>query len=341
MSPPPDWFPTTTVANVKLRAHLLRETRAFFDARGYVEVDVPLLSHDRAVDPHMEPFTIVCDTRAGRNLYLQTSPEFGMKRLLAAGLEAIYQLSHVFRRGESGALHNPEFMMLEWYRAGDTYSQQMQFVEELVCALFSAAGRVAPADGLVLNRRRPVTPFSRTTYRSAFLRHTEADAMIMPAAELESLAIERGIQIPQGMSGADRDDWLNLLLAELVEPNLGVERPEFVYDYPASQAALARITSDAVPVAERFELYIQGIEICNGYQELTDPLELRRRISSQNERRARAGAVPLLLSSRLSDAMEYGLPESSGVALGFDRLLMFISGADKITEVVAFPFERA
>jgi elongation factor P--(R)-beta-lysine ligase len=341
MSSPPDWLPTTSVAQLALRAHLMRAARSFFDSRGYIEVDVPLLSFDRAVDPHLEPFVIEEGGGRSRSLYLQTSPEFGMKRLLAAGLPAIYQLSHVFRRGESGVRHNPEFTMLEWYRAGDTYHQQMQCVEEFVVALYAQAKSTSSGEQRLSCESAPLAPFRKSSYREAFLEHAGADVLVMSVDELRSLARRRGVQIPEGMSAADRDDWLNLLLAELVEPKLGTERPEFLFDYPASQAALAAVTSGPEPVAQRFELYICGVEICNGYQELTDTADLERRISLQNECRTRAGEPPLHITSRLADAMRHGLPESSGVALGFDRLMMAITGAASIADVISFPFDRA
>jgi lysyl-tRNA synthetase class 2 len=339
---PNDYLPTATLPVLRLRARLLRAVRAFFDGRGYFEVDTPLLSHDRAIDPHLAPFVV--EDRAGP-LYLQTSPEFAMKRLLAAGSGAIYQMGHVFRAGELGTRHNPEFTMIEWYRAGDTHVEQMQVVEDLVGAVFraaleargSAAGSPPDADA----NRLPAVPFRRTSYRDAFVRHAGCDAMLFGPDELAALARSRHVAIPESLKAADRDGWLNLLLAELVEPNLGIDRPEFVFDYPASQAALARIRRENRPVAERFELYLHGIELCNGYHELTDSGELRRRIDAESQRRVADGEAPLSPSSRLLAAMDAGLPACAGVALGFDRLMMLASGATSVTEVLPFPFDRA
>ncbi len=330
----PDYLPTASLAVLQMRARLLAVVRRFFDERGYVEVDTPLLSHDRVIDPHLEPFRF--DGSAGP-LYLQTSPEFAMKRLLAAGARAIYQAGHVFRAGELGQRHNPEFTMVEWYRTGDTHIDQMQVVEDLVVAVFQAAGKEERS-----NLPRDVRDrFARTTYRDAFLRHTGHDVMRMGPEDLVILARKRGVPIPASLDPAGRDGWLNLLLAELVEPHLGMERPEFVYDYPASQAALAIIRPGDPPVAERFELYIAGIELCNGYHELTDPAELRRRIAVESQRRVAEGLPPLPLSNRLLAAMDAGLPACAGVSLGFDRLVMLAAGKSSVAEVIPFGFERA
>ena len=331
----PDYLPTASLGMLQLRARLLAAAREFFDSRGYFEVDTPLLSHDRVVDPHLEPFRVEA---GAAQLYLQTSPEFAMKRLLAAGAQAIYQIGHVFRLGELGRLHNPEFTMIEWYRVGNTHLEQMQVVEDLVVELF----REAATD---LTKQDPSTKvpdtFFRTTYREAFRRWAGCDVLALDNPGLTELARARSVPAPESLSLDDRDGWLNLLLAELVEPHLGRERPEFLIDYPASQAAIAQIRNEDPPVAERFELYIQGVELCNGYHELTDPHELQRRMEVESRRLVDAGAPPLATSSRLLAAMDAGLPPCAGVALGFDRLLMLAAGAQSLEEVIAFPFERA
>jgi lysyl-tRNA synthetase class 2 len=333
MTSPGDHRPTASLEMLELRARLLATMRRFFDERGYFEVDTPLLSHDRVVDPHLEPFIV---EGAAAPLYLQTSPEFGMKRLLAAGARAIYQIGHVFRAHELGRLHNPEFTMVEWYRAGDTHVEQMQVVQDLVVESFRDVQRARSSKVPV-----PQIPFSRTTYREAFERYTGSDVFELTTGQLVELARTRGVSIPASFNLADRDDCLNLLLAELVEPHLGRERPEFLYDYPASQAAIARIRSETPAVAERFELYSAGIELCNGYHELTDPAELRRRMEIESLRRKSEGLSPLPVSSRLLSSMEAGLPACAGVALGFDRLLMLAAGAKSIAEVLPFAFDRA
>src|SRR5262249_40457982 len=181
-----------------------------------------------------------------------------------------YQVGHVFRAGELGRRHNPEFTMVEWYRAGDTHIDQMQVVEDLVVEFFRP-------------QKRCQTPFLRTTYRDAFVRHIGADALSLAVDQLANRARRRRAPTPESLATDDRDGWLTLLLADLVEPHLGIDRPEFVYDYPASQAALAIVRPEDPPVAERFELYIAGIEVCNGYHELTDPAELRRPITLESQ----------------------------------------------------------
>lgn len=339
----PDYLPTATLEILGLRARLLAAVRQFFDARGYFEVDTPLLSHDRVIDPHLKPFAIA---DASPRLYLQTSPEFAMKRLLAAGAPAIYQVGHVFRRGELGRLHNPEFTMIEWYRAGDTHLAQMQVVEDLVVEAIHVvqASRLSRANEPGTGETpapQPRVPFLRTTYREAFLRHAKCDVFDVSTESLATLVHSRGLSVPPSFDPADRDGWLNLLLAELVEPRLGRERPEFLLDYPPTQAALARIRPGDPPVAERFELYLAGVELCNGYHELTDAQELSRRMAAESQRRLANKESPLPVSSRLLAAMEAGLPPCAGVALGFDRLLMLAAGASSVAEVIPFPFERA
>lgn len=346
-SAPRDFLPTASVEMLRIRARLLAAVRSFFDARGYWEVETPLISHDGPVDPHLEPFVTrwlpagtvpgtAAALRAGIPLFLQTSPEFGMKRLLVAGADAIYQLSRAFRNGELGTWHNPEFTMLEWYRAGDTHHAQMQVVEDLTLEIFSVVRQSHPE-----RVRELAAPFARTTYAEAFLRHVGAPVLTMTGPQLKQLALGIGIAAPSSLDESDRDGWLNLLLAERVEPALGRSGPEFLHDYPASQAALARIRPGDPPVAERFELYLDGVELCNGYRELTEPVEMQRRIEQESLRRVTAGFPPLSKTNRLLQAMESGLPDCAGVALGFDRLLMLATGARSMADVIAFPFDRA
>lgn len=341
-----DFAPTASLQMLRRRAELLTFVRRFFDDAGYWEVETPLLSGDVLVDAHLDPF--VTEDADGRTLYLQTSPEFGMKRLLAAGAEAIYQLTRAFRRGERGRLHNPEFTMLEWYRTGDTHREQMDFTERLVRAVFrrfapddseTAETRGSPPAGL----RGPAcdVPFERMSYEQAFRRFLGTGVLTRTCEELQRLAESRGLRASERFGSADRDVWLNLLLTEFVEPHLGRQRPTFVFDYPASQAALAKVRPDDPPVAERFELYVRGVEICNGYHELTDADELRRRGEEQSSVRLREGLRPLPLQSRLLQAMQAGLPACSGVALGIDRLAATAFGVAELSLVQAFPIDRA
>lgn len=331
----PDAASRTTLKTLRARAALLAALRRFFEKHGFLEVETPLLSPDVVVDAHLEPFSTLwrSDPRSpgGEELFLQTSPEFSHKRLLAAGSGPIFEVFRAFRNGESGARHNPEFTLVEWYRPGDDHHAQMDFTERLVRELTASAGRTIAAGS-----------FERLSYDDAFERFAGRRVLMADVPALAGLAREHGVSTPSGLGVgfAERDEWLNLLLAELVEPKLGIEQPTFLYDYPASQAALAIIRDDRPPVAERFELYIDGVELCNGYHELRDAGELRRRNQEQNRKRAALGLRELPVESRLLEAMETGLPACAGVALGFDRLLMVLLEKRSIGEVRAFLTER-
>lgn len=309
MSTPADFRPTASPAQLRLRAKLLQTVRRFFDERAFLEVETPSLSADTVVELHIDPISVTLPDDArrpniGPAMWLQTSPEFHMKRLLATGdYQAIYQVTRAFRAAERGALHNPEFTIVEWYRVGDDYNAGMQLLSDL-CEATLARG-----------------PAERLSYRAAFQRLANFD----PRA-----------------SGAS-DEELNLLLATKIEPQLGRGRPTILYDYPASQAALSRIAQDAdgYDVAQRFELYVDGIELANGYHELLDAAELRRRNAKNNEQRAADNRPTLPAESKLLAAMEHGLPSCTGVALGFDRLALVAAGAKSLDEVIAFPLERA
>lgn len=322
-----DYAPTASWENLRRRAAWLQKLRRFFDERGFVEVETPLLSADTVVDRHLDPIpvTLFDDPRepwAGRCCYLQTSPEFGMKRLLAAGATAIYQVTRAFRGGERGRLHNPEFTMVEWYRVGDDYIAGRRLLAELTQSLLS------------------VPDVETITYAQAFQRYVGIDAFEATDEQLVRRARELGGAIPD-LPVQQRDAWLNWLLTEWVEPQLGRQLPTILYDYPASQAALARIDPGPPAVAERFELYVGGVELANGYHELLDADALAQRARVVNRERAMDGKYPLPETSRLEEAMRSGLPPCSGVALGFDRLLMVAWGAQNIDEVIAFPIERA
>ena len=264
-----------------------------------------------------------------------------MKRLLAAGADSIYQLGKVFRNSEIGQHHNPEFTMLEWYRVSDDLHSLMQFTEFLVQRVISIG--LTLTDGATINLAERVsnpTGFERLTYQQAFVRYAKLDAINADMSDFHELALERNLVPPPGLDRNDRDGWQNFLLAALIEPYLGRDCPVFLLDYPASQAALAQLSVDG-QTALRFELYIDGIELCNGYQELTDEGALRRRIQGQAAIRSAAGLRPLPGESRLLAAMEHGLPACSGNALGVDRLVMLALGKIQLSEVISFPFEIA
>ncbi len=340
--------PAAKLDRLRIRSEVLSFVREFFKGSGYWEVETPTLSADIVVDVHLEPFVTQWHENgdsgnAPRSYFLQTSPEFGMKRMLADGAQAIFQIAKAFRNGEVGRLHNPEFTMVEWYRVGDSYHQQMDFTEQLVRAVFEKTASLQLASHVEQDNIRHFddTSFGCVTYDEAFRRESGTPVLNGTAAELVRLAEEHKVVVPAGIDADDRDAILNLLLAELVSPRLGVGSPEFLIDYPASQAALAQIRNSDPPVAERFELFCDGIELCNGYQELTDADELRRRIADQNRQRAALGRSELPVDNHLLSAMKAGLPICSGVALGFDRLLMLALGAESVSEVMAFPFDRA
>lgn len=313
------WRAATCPATLQARAQLWKKTRRFFDERGFIEVDTPLLSADTVVDRWIEPVPV---TVGGRRMWLQTSPEFAMKRLLASGAASIYQLTHAFRDEEEGQRHNPEFSMLEWYRLGDSMSDAMDLLDELSQALLG------------------VEPARKVSYREAFQQQLGLDPHSGSTSELLSLIAKLDFQPPENWRAMDRDDWLNLLLLEFVEPSLA-DQPTILYDYPASQAALAQIRQDETPVAERFELYVNGVELANGYHELLDPDELLARNRKVNEQRRADGRIELPEESHLIAAMRHGLGDCAGVAVGMDRVLMIAESLPDISNALPFPFPRA
>jgi len=317
-----DWRPSASIETLRLRARLLERTRAFFSARGVLEVETAQLSAAAATDLHLE--SLVAQRPGGAPLgWLHTSPEFPMKRLLASGSGDIWQLARVFRGGECGQRHNPEFTLLEWYRVGWDAAALMDEVEAFVRSL-AGEGRM-PGEGL------------RLSYGEAFMRHAGFDPFTAgPGEILRSLAVH-GVAVA-GDLGEDRDACLDLALATIVEPALDPARPTFIYDFPASHAALARIRPGEPPVAERFELFLGGMEIANGFHELTDAAEQAARFAADLAARRARGLAEPPMDRRLLAAIAHGLPACAGVALGFDRLVMILAGASHIDEVLAFPW---
>lgn len=321
------WQPSASLAALRARAELLARVRAFFAARGVLEVDTPQLAAGANTDPNVESLPPVEVAGSGA-LWLQTSPEFAMKRLLAAGSGPIYQVAHAFRDGEAGRLHNPEFSLLEWYRPGYDHHALMDEVEALV-------DEALELDGVV---------FERLPYDEALRRHAEVDAFGADVPALQACLRQHGVALPEGLNRdqtADRDLWLDLIMGEVVGPKLGALRPCFVYDYPASQAALARVRPGRPALAERFELYVRGVELANGFHELADAQEQARRFADDQRRREQWGRREVTVDHALLQALEAGLPDCAGVALGLDRLLMFKLGTERIDEVLSFSAERA
>ncbi len=324
------WRPSADLSVLRLRAELLAQIRAFFAARGVLEVETPALSAAAITDPHLASFKTCYSgpgSQHGRPLYLHTSPEFAMKRLLAAGSGCIYQIARVFRDGEAGSRHNPEFTLLEWYRVGFDHHRLMDEVAELV--------------GMLLAGRLTLAEPERLSYRQIFQHHLNLDPHRATVADLAACAETRNVSIPTGMPLDDPDPWLDLLLTHCVEPRLGSGRLTFVHDYPASQAALAQLRPDDPPVGERFELYINGIELANGFHELGDTVEQRHRFAQENAARRAAGLPVMPVDEHLLAALEFGLPDCAGVALGFDRLVMLATRKTSLAEVLAFPLDRA
>jgi lysyl-tRNA synthetase class 2 len=317
------WRPSATPATLKLRAQALRSAREFFAERQVMEVDTPALVRHAVTDVNIHSAQVSlpgCPV----SLYLHTSPEYAMKRLLAAGSGDIYQICHVARGFESGRVHNSEFTLIEWYRLGFSLDALMSEVEALVRELLAE-----PAA-----RRR----VERLSYREVFLRELNLDPY---AADLEALAqaaAGAGFRSP-GKHG--RDEYLEVLMGTHIGPRLGRDALTFVYGYPASQAALARLDPQDPRAAQRFELYVDGLELANGFHELTSCQEQRLRFERDNAERRRLGLPVHALDERLLASLAHGLPDCAGVALGFDRTLMLATGATHIDEVLAFPTSRA
>jgi lysyl-tRNA synthetase class 2 len=321
-----DWRPVATIEVMRHRAGMLARARAWFASERVLEVQTPLLSTAALSEPQIE--SIAAQPLCGPPMYLQTSPEYPMKRLLAAGIGDCYQICPVFRDGESGQQHNPEFTMIEWYRLGFSVMELQRDVDRLL--------RAAIGD------LRALPPARQVTYREAIAEVCGVDCRTAGPREIEAVLRDRGVA-PISAADQDRDTWLDLLMATVVGPGLGREAPVFVRDYPASQAALARVRDDrdGWPVAERFELYLDGIELANGFHELGDTLEQRRRFTQDLQKRRQRGQRLAPLDGRFLAALEQGLPDCAGVAVGFDRLVMVALGLRAIDEAMAFPADRA
>jgi lysyl-tRNA synthetase class 2 len=324
------------------RTRILAATRSFFAERGYVEVDTPALQVSPGLEPHLRAFaTTLHDPRDGRvaTRYLHTSPEFAMKKLLVAGLPRIWQLAHVFRDGERSATHHPEFAMLEWYRTGASYRDLMDECEALVGACQDAAGVAA----LVWRGRAADArlPWRRLSVAAAFselcgmdLLATAPDPLAPDVERLAAAARHTGVAPHAG------EDWETLffrIFLERIEPALGLGAPTILYDYPLSMAALARRSPGDPRLAERFEVYVCGLELANAFGELTDAVEQRARFAADQARKQALYGETYPVDEDFLAALDHGLPECAGIALGFDRLVMLATGADDIEEVLWAP----
>ncbi len=331
------WKPTATIENLRLRSEITWRIRQFFREHDVLEVHPPILGHDTVVDVHIDPVRVVASSLEPDDctvtspvqrgpgedfLYLQTSPEFSMKRMLAANMPSIYSIGPVFRAGERGTNHNPEFTMVEWYCVGDGLDAGLRFLSDLVQAAIACK------------------PAAVVTYQQAFQQYANCDPLSASMAELFHLATSAQLGVDEGWSD-DRDAWLDLIFSLLVQPRLGRNGPTIVSHFPASQSALAKISATDPRTAERFELFIDGIELANGYHELLDANELIQRNRLASTKRVALGKSALPIESHLTRAMQAGMPECCGCALGLDRLIMVATQSPTIDAVIAFPIERA
>jgi len=317
------WQPTATFATLRLRAALLARLRAHFASTGALEVETPVLVRAAVSDVHLEPLAVQ-EADGATAGFLHTSPEYAMKRLLCAGSPDIYQVGHVFREGERGGRHNPEFTMVEWYRLGIDHHALMADVEQLLRAL--------------LEPHRFVGPSRRVTYAEAFVAALGIDPLACGAEALREAISAHGGSVPESMAEAARDDLLDLAMGTLVSQTFPADRITFLHEFPASQAALAQIRG---AVASRFEAFWGPLELANGFHELGDAGEQRRRFEADLAERQRRGRPVRPTDERFLAALAHGLPACAGVAMGFDRVVMIAAGVNRIDEVLAFPYERA
>lgn len=310
------------IERLRDRAHMLRTARQFFFEREILEVDCPALCRSASVDTHIDLMPVTYNGR--ETAYLHSSPEYGMKRLLAEGIGDIAQLSHVFRDGECSHKHNPEFMMAEWYRCGMTFSAM---IEETVAFIRLFLGDL---------------PFQQLSYREIFLQYADLDYLTASPSDLVRYLKNHGVEGYPEAEAEGKDALLNLILGILIEPKLGLNELCVLAHYPASQSALAKtVWHGDEPVAERFEIYFQGVELANGYHELTDEKEQRKRLVEANERRQELGKNSLPIDERFLEALDKGVPDSCGVAVGFDRLMMLRHQSPHIGDSIPFSWEEA
>lgn len=315
---------SVSVANLKQRASILNKLRTYFNELGFTEVQTPVLSRDSIIDRHLDPIEVTMQLpgQPAATWYLQTSPEQSMKRLLCSGIGSIYQIGPVFRSGERGRLHNPEFTMAEWYQVDATMEHGLDLLDRLLMRLLGTPNAL------------------RIRFQDAFQNATGVDLFESKTHDLGEWAVQHGLVENMHWS-SDWDDWVNLIFSERVQGTLGHASPVLVTHFPASQAALARICESDSRTAERFEAFYRGVELANGYHELMDAEQLERRANHSNEQRIQDGKKPLPIQNRLLDAMRSGMPNSCGCALGVDRVVMLACQANTIEQVISFVAENA
>lgn len=315
------WQPTAKLSALQARAEMYAQIRQFFAEREVLEVDTPLMCARSITDPYIQPFVV-----EGK-YYLQTSPEYAMKRLIADGVGSVYQICKAFRQEESGNNHNPEFTMLEWYRMGFDHKQLIAEMDALLQLLFATT-----------------EPAKKSSYHDIFQEFVGINPHTASLDQLKECAFDHNINLsPSVISELNITDWLQLLMSHVIEPQFIGSVPWIIYDFPVPQAALSRVFTDERNqlVAGRFEVYMQGVELANGYYESLDPIELNNRFIRDNERRRELNLNIHASDERLLAAMQAGFPECAGVSLGLDRVLMLKLGVKSINEVIAFPIERA
>lgn len=323
------WQPTLTWQNAQKRAQILQQIRQFFSERNVIEVETPALSQGTVTDVHLDAlscrYDFLSDSAAGQSteLYLQTSPEFHMKRLLASGYGCIYQIAKAFRHEEAGRFHNPEFTMLEWYRVGFDHFDLMNEVAELLTA--------------VLECGQP----HQITYQNLFVTQLGLDPLTADREQLLTIIRQANKLSDWLITEQDNDILLQFIFSEIIEANIGIEVPYFVYNFPKSQASLAKICPNDERVAQRFECYYQGVELVNGFNELTDAKNQLERFQDDNNKRTGLGLPKKPIEKQFMSALDEGLPQCAGVALGVDRLIMLALKAKHINEVISFSVERS
>ena len=324
------WKPSATMMALKERATLLRAVRQYFDGCGVMEVETPMLSSNATVDIYINSFSTEFEPIGGgpvQTYYLHTSPEFPMKRLLAAGSGDIYSLGRVFRNGEAGGRHNPEFTMLEWYRVGMDQQRMMDDVSSLLSSICN------------------FSEVRRCSYGELFEEYLGVNPYTVDTSELDQLVQKK---VDESLTGLERNDCLDLLFSKYIEPYLGGVNKNtlegvFVCDYPADMSALARlrVNEQGLEVAARFELFVKGIELANGYHELLDANEQEKRFKAEQKKRQNRGFDIYPYDKRMVQALAHGMPDCAGVAMGVDRLLMLMMNTKAIGDVLAFEFMRA
>ncbi len=321
------WQPTCSLDLLHLRAQLLQKIRQFFAARAVLEVETPILCSAIGTDPHLDFFaTENQSSPKQRTLFLQTSPEFAMKRLLAAGSGSIYQICKAFRKGESGRYHNSEFTLLEWYRVGYNLVQLMDEVAELIAILLTDMGLEAT---------------QRISYQDLFKQITGLNPLDFSYADYCGYAQQHNLIDAENLCGQDHDAWLDFIFSHQIQPNLAQNNLWMVYGYPACLSSLARLNGSNPLITERVELFLNGVELGNGYHELADATEQERRFDKEISMRQGKLRPSVTKDERLLAALEAGLPDCSGIAIGLDRLLMLLSKSPAIDDVLAFSVSRA